>query len=102
MRAVATTLPSVDVKGVEILTEEYTNIIEAIVAGVKPDAVIRATSYRTFSISCAILDAIELEIPLIAGKIDVRAEVTRQQRKDFLYGATITDCHRGGEAKDLA
>lgn len=102
MRAVATTLPSIDPKGVDILTEEYTNIIEAIIVGVKPDARILATSYRTFSISCAILDEIEKEIPLIVGKIDVTANVTRQQRKEFLYGAaTVDGCIKGG-SEDLA
>jgi hypothetical protein len=98
MRAVATTLPSVSPQGVETLTTEYTNIIEAIIAGVKPDALIRATSYRTFTISCAILDAIEPEIPTIAGKINVTAEVTREQRREFLHGATITNCDRAGGA----
>jgi hypothetical protein len=97
MRAVATTLPSVSPQGVETLTTEYTNIIEAIIAGVKPDAKIMATSYRTFTISCAILDAIEPEIPTIAGKIDVVAQVTREQRREFLYGTTVVDgCIKGG------
>ena len=84
MRAVANTLPSLDPKGVEILTDEYTNLIEAIVVCVTPNGLIRATSYRTFTIQCAILDEIDKEIPLIADKIEVIAEVTRTQRSEFL------------------
>lgn len=102
MRSVATTLPALDAKGVDVLTEEYTNICEALVVGVKPDAVIRATSYRTFTIQCAILDEIEKEIPLIEGKINVTAEVTRNQRKDFLYGTATIDSCRKGDSSDLA
>lgn len=102
MRAVATSLPSLDVKGVETLTDEYTNIIEALVVGVKPDAKILATSYRTFTIQCAVLDEIEKEIPLIEGKIEVTATVTRTQRRDFFNGTTTVDGCRKGDLSDLA
>lgn len=102
MRAVATTLPSLDAKGIDILTDEYTNIIEAIVVGVKADGRILATSYRTFTIQCAILDEIEKEIPLIEGKLEVTAQVTRSQRKDFLNGTTTVDGCRKGDSSELA
>lgn len=99
MRAVAMKLPALDCKSVEILTDEYTNLVEALVVGVKPEIVVRATSYRTFITQCHILNQIEQEIPVIGGRWEVRSEVTSTQWKEFYGAATVDGDRQGGAEK---
>lgn len=99
MRAVGTTLPSLDAKSVDILTEEYTNLVEALIVGVKPEIVVRATSYRTFITQCHILANIEKEIPVIGDRWQVVSEVTSKQWKEFYAAATVDGDRQGGIEK---
>lgn len=99
LRAVAKTLPAEGPKTVEDMAEAFTNLIEQIIAGVKPKALIATTSYRTFLISNLVLDEIEKEIPIISGKIDVQATITRPQWKEFHEPTVINSNREGGAAK---
>lgn len=47
------------------------------------DALVEAPTYHCFELWNRIIDEIEKEIP-VAGRLEVTAEVTRAQRKNFL------------------
>lgn len=99
LRGVASTLPHVPAKDVEAVADPLINMIESVIAGVRPEAVINSDSYKTFTIWNEILDKVEAEIPVIAGKLIVNGSVTRAQRKEFYAAATTNSDRQGGSEK---
>lgn len=83
LRSVAETLPQTSPADVDSLAQGLITLIEDVVVGVRPEGKIVSDSYRTFVIWNSILDRIEVEIPVLVGKIEVTGTITRTQRRAF-------------------
>lgn len=87
LRAVGTTMPTAPPADIDALTEEVTNLVEAVLVGVKEKATVATTSLSTFVSMNTLLDKIEQEMPAIEGKIGVTGMMGRAEWKELMnYG----------------